>query len=150
MELVGLNSIGTISEVNIDSMGYYIYRARNPGGYEWSHLYNQDLKPYTEESEKSQPEVGTKHDSGKPRYSLVIQEFIDDLIEVLEFGAKNHGDFNWKNVDKVRFQDAMYRHFSKYTKGELYDEDTGKQHMVHIACNAMFLHYLNRGEIDDR
>jgi len=121
-------------------------------GHEWldnkvSAVYLKDIKEgieITVDAEFFTKAVGTKNDQGKPRMSLIHQEFIDDLLKVLEFGAKNHGDFNWKNVDPVRFEDALYRHMSSYRKGQTHDSETKLQEMSHIAANALFLHWFTK------
>ena len=86
-----------------------------------------------------------KHDSDKPLVSLVLPEFTLGMAEVLTQGAKEYGLNNWKLcTDLSRFEDALYRHLLAYLSGEIIDPISGKPHMYHIGCNAMFLSHLRK------
>jgi Domain of unknown function (DUF5664) len=83
--------------------------------------------------------IGTKHDQGKPRWSLLPWWQLGEVIEVLEIGAANHGVDNWHHVDPNRFKEALLRHVAAFAKGEYLDKDSGKSHLAHIVTNALFL-----------
>lgn len=81
-----------------------------------------------------------KFDQGKPRYSLVPPHALEAVAQVLTFGAEKYEANSWQNVeDKDRYLDALMRHVEAVRKGEIYDEESGLQHMAHVAVNSMFL-----------
>ena len=87
-----------------------------------------------------------KDDSEKVMLSLIEPAFIEGVGRVLTIGAKKYSIDNWKKLsddDKSRYKDALLRHLYQYLGGDKSDEETGENHMLHIACNAMFLHYFD-------
>lgn len=90
---------------------------------------------------------GTKYDEGKPRIAEFLMDFesvIEPLTRIWEFGAKVHGISNWKEVEngKVRFTNAMFRHFFE-EKHRFKDDETGLPHAAHVAFNALMrLHFI--------
>lgn len=93
---------------------------------------------------------GATRDSreGKGRYDLISPLFLKRLALVLEAGAKNHGDNNWKGGIKYsRLIDSSLRHISQFHQG-MRDED----HIVQAVCNLMFLVHFEeekREELND-
>ena len=85
--------------------------------------------------------TAAKHDAGKPRLTLVPPQIIFDIAEVREYGLKKYGDpENWKQVDRQRYVDAMYRHWLEFLKDPLsVDEESGIAHYKHVACNMAFI-----------
>lgn len=84
-----------------------------------------------------------KFDEDKPRFDLIDPWFHEDVAKVLTMGAKKYKVNNWKkNKDITRYISALERHLNAIKKGELKDEESLLQHSAHIACNAMFLHYM--------
>ncbi len=80
----------------------------------------------------------------KPRYSLLVEEFISDMITVREKGAAKYADWDWMNGRNwTDYTDAMRRHMKAFLDGESLDQESGVHHMAHIAVNAMFLHWFN-------
>lgn len=97
-------------------------------------------------------EQGKKFDSEKNMLQLIEPEFEEGIGWVLTFGAKVYGVDNWKNftkADKPRFIGAMLRHLSAYRKGEIIDPQSGKSHLYHLACEAMFSDYFDRQEAEE-
>ena len=84
---------------------------------------------------------GIKHDSDKLRWDLLPFKEMEDVIAVLTHGAKEYGDYNWQELPKFkkRFFSAMLRHTSKYKRGIKKDEETGRSHLAHVICCALFL-----------
>lgn len=83
---------------------------------------------------------GLKHDGGKLRLSLVPGEAIEAIGAVMTHGAEKYGQASYKQVDPVRYRDALMRHVCKWLKdphGK--DEDSGLPHLWHIITNAAFL-----------
>ena len=96
---------------------------------------------------KDEYEGGATRDSreGKGRYDLISPLFLKRMAKVLEKGAVNHGENNWKKgIPFSRLIDSSLRHISQYNEG-LRDED----HIVQAACNLMFLiHFEEEGRKD--
>lgn len=84
---------------------------------------------------------GTKFDNGKLRWSLLPIEPIEDIIRVLEHGAKKYDDDNWKLVNDSldRYYNACMRHLTAWKKGEAVDQETGISHLAHAGCCLLFL-----------
>lgn len=85
---------------------------------------------------------GIKFDSGKVRPTLLIKsmpEALNQVLEVLEKGARKYAPDNWKLVEPERYHDAMLRHIFQYFSGEKLDKETGNSHLAHAVCCALFL-----------
>lgn len=100
------------------------------------------------ESEVTAPEVqpnvqgGIKFDQGKVRYTLLLQDLpraVKQVTEVLEFGAKKYARMNFEKIEAHRYDEAMTRHLMAYLAGEENDPESGKNHLSHMICCAMFL-----------
>lgn len=87
-----------------------------------------------------------RFNKGKLEWSLVDFESLEDMVRVLEFGAKKYKRDNWKKEMSVRkIIESMLRHTFALLKGELNDKESGLPHVGHIQSNAMFLAYhLNK------
>jgi hypothetical protein len=88
---------------------------------------------------------GKKFDSGKPRWSLLPEGAVADIVDVLEFGAKKYAENNWQMVPegRTRYYDAAMRHIESWRNGELNDPETGLPHLAHAGCCLMFLSWLD-------
>lgn len=86
-----------------------------------------------------------KFDENKPMFDLIDPYFEEDVAKVLTMGAKKYAKNNWqKNEDIDRYIGALQRHLNDIKKGNFKDKESKLQHTAHIACNAMFLHYMIR------
>lgn len=96
--------------------------------------------------------VGAKHDAGKDEPSLLMQgcaRAVAGIISVLSFGFQKYKQRNgWKEVPeaKRRYKDALYRHMAAFEQGELIDPESGRPHLDHVACNAVFLSELHHAD----
>lgn len=83
-----------------------------------------------------------KADAGKPRLTLVPRRIIWDIAEVRMYAVNNKykDPDNWKKVEPQRYKDALMRHLMKYLDNpKSVDEESGLNHLWHIACNVAFL-----------
>jgi hypothetical protein len=90
--------------------------------------------------------TGIKHDSGKPRWSLLPIGTVAQVVRVLEFGAAKYALDNWKTVPdaRTRYFDALMRHVHAWWAGERNDPETGCHHLAHAGCCVLFLLWLDR------
>ena len=92
-------------------------------------------------------EKATRHNEGKCKWSLVHFKSLEPMIEVLEFGAKKYGAFNWqKGLDKTEILESMMRHLTALMDGQEFDEESKLHHMGHIQANSLFFNYFNDKE----
>jgi hypothetical protein len=86
-------------------------------------------------------ELGKKYDNEKLRWSLLPLEALQDVVNVLEFGAKKYAPDNWKYVDnaQARYWDAAMRHMIAYKIDNQTDSETGLSHLAHAICCLLFL-----------
>lgn len=135
---VGKNRIkGEVIKQAVDHLEIKFKREKKTS-YQWFDIKNVYDSPFIE----MEKQENMKYDSGKLRYSLLVPEFIEEMIKVLEFGAKKYKPDSWKGIDKQRYSDALFRHFSAYIRGSKKDGETGLSELAHIAVNAMFINYL--------
>lgn len=95
-------------------------------------------------------EKSDRFNEGKPKWSLLHFKSLEPLIRVLEFGANKYSPNNWKKgLDLVEIQESMQRHLAAIMDGEMRDPESGKLHMGHIMCNAMFWVYHHNKQKKD-
>jgi hypothetical protein len=87
------------------------------------------------------PQGGRKFDQAKPDYTLLPWGAVEEVVKVLDFGARKYARDNWKHVDsaETRYLAAAFRHLSAYAQGEKHDPETGLNHMAHAACCVLFI-----------
>lgn len=87
------------------------------------------------------PALGRKYDSGKLDYTLIPWEGLDDVVRVLEFGAKKYSRDNWREVEggETRYLAAAFRHLIAHNQGETNDPESGLPHLAHAGCCLLFL-----------
>lgn len=85
---------------------------------------------------------------GKPKtmFQLLDPYFIEGTADVLTMGALKYARDNWKKVPRDEYERAIQHHMNEYMKGIKNDDESGKSHLFHIACNAMFLDWFDREE----
>lgn len=86
-----------------------------------------------------------KQDKGKVRLDLVTPEFIEEVGQVLTFGAEKYPANSWQKIPDAinRYYAAALRHLTAWRKGEKNDDESGLSHLSHAACNMMFLMWLD-------
>ena len=53
------------------------------------------------------------------------------------FGANKYKPDSWQGVEQDRYKDALLRHLFLYFQGEKIDEESGLNHLSHVAWNAL-------------
>lgn len=96
---------------------------------------------------------GVKYDKDKLRYDLVPWDAMDEVVEILTYGAAKYADRNWeKGMGWGRLIGAAFRHVTKFAMGEDNDPETNKSHLAHAMCCLLFLlaYVLRKIGTDDR
>lgn len=96
----------------------------------------------TDPNGKAASDKGSKLDAGKNRMSLVLGAFAEALEQVSlvgTFGANKYTDNGWLEVPngEERYTDALFRHWAKESKGEVFDDDSDLLHAAHLAWNSL-------------
>lgn len=94
---------------------------------------------------------GIKFDSNKARWSLVPEGVMEEVVQVLEYGAAKYAPDNWKHVPEAttRYYDAAMRHIDAWWRGEAEDGETGRSHLAHAICCLMFLQWLEKNQNEE-
>lgn len=89
---------------------------------------------------------GMKFDSGKLDYTLIPWDGLEEIVKVLEFGAKKYARDNWRHVEgaEQRYLAAAIRHLVAYQIQQPTDEETGISHLAHAGCCLLFLLALEK------
>jgi hypothetical protein len=92
-----------------------------------------------------------KFDQGKLRYDLLPWDCVEQVVDILTYGAEKYAAEDWKIVDdaKNRYFSALLRHLVAYKQGEDLDQESGKLHLAHMATNALFLLWFNMQKKED-
>jgi hypothetical protein len=106
----------------------------NHGGVLYAHMASQ-----VDTKNNDIPNIGVKYDNDKPRYSLVPQDALHEVVKVLTYGAKKYSDDNWKKVPDLqrRYKDAGGRHEYQGESND-FDDETSLYHLAHKICCDMF------------
>ena len=109
------------------------------------HVINYFDKVWVNPTSTKPKEIGTKHDTGKVRYSLLPKGVLEKVLSILEFGANKYSKDNWQQVPNARdrYYDAAMRHIQAWYYGETKDPETGESHLAHALCCLMFLLWLD-------
>ena len=98
-----------------------------------------------------------KADKKKINFSLVDPYAYEDLGKCLTIGAEKYDSDNWKLGDIESYISALDRHLldikkavADKDKSLFIDKDTALQHGANLLCNAMFLHYFIRKELEEK
>lgn len=81
---------------------------------------------------------------GKVRMDLVMQDMpraIEALARVMTWalGEKGYKESDWLHVPDAinKYSGGMHRHDNKEKRGQEFDEESGLEHAIHTAWNAM-------------
>jgi hypothetical protein len=104
--------------------------------------YDQRMMTYM--APKPKADRSLRHNSGKPDYSLIPMAALAEVAKVLEYGASKYERGNWLKPTswEVSFG-CLQRHMAAWQAGEDNDEESGRSHIAHAACNLIqMLHML--------
>ena len=92
---------------------------------------------------------GRKYDAGKPDWSLLPWGAINDVVQVLTFGAAKYSPDNWCRVPDARrrYFGAAMRHLTAWWGGEDRDPETELPHLAHATCCLLFLAAADRDDV---
>lgn len=97
--------------------------------------------------------TGFRYNQGKLRYDLVEPRAFRDFVQVLTDGAEKYEPRNWENgLSWSSVLASLKRHIAAIELGEDYDQESGRLHIAHAACNVHFLNafYYTFPQGDDR
>ena len=99
------------------------------------------METYKTDAPQKSEKGGLKLDSGKPKPSLIPFGSLNQIVDVLTFGANKYSADGWKSVPngKQRYTDALLRHIFAWTSGETNDPESGLHHLAHAGCCILFL-----------
>ena len=101
------------------------------------------INKYTVPKTPDAADQTAKADAGKPKLTLVPRKIIFDIARIREYGNAKYpkgGPENWRSVDPQRYRDAAFRHLLAYLDDPTgVDEESGLEHLWHLACNIAFL-----------
>ena len=99
---------------------------------------------------KEKPTLGVKFDRNKPMWSLVPPGPMEEVVEVLTYGANKYSPDNWQHVDDpdTRYFNAAMRHIWAWRQGEQFDAESHKSHLAHAVCCLLFLLAFDEDEDD--
>ena len=81
-----------------------------------------------------------KHDSAKARWDLLPFDAVDEVAEVLRYGANKYAARNWeKGMAWGRLLGAALRHLCAWACGQERDPESGLRHLAHASCCALML-----------
>lgn len=91
---------------------------------------------------------GRKYDNNKPRYSLLPENTVFNVVQVLEYGAIKYEVDNWQKVPdaRTRYYDAAMRHIDDWWNGSEIDEESSLPHLAHAICCLLFLLWFDDQE----
>lgn len=94
---------------------------------------------------------GKKYNEGKPMLAQFYKHFpnaykamVDNATYGFEKYQEDINDPNWKKNEIWEYEDALFRHFTSYLTGEIYDAESGKEHLAAVIWNACVLYELNK------
>jgi Domain of unknown function (DUF5664) len=103
-------------------------------------------QPRARETPKPEaPRPAWPESNTKARWDLVPFKAVDQIAQVLTFGAKKYKDNNWREGTRWgRCYAALQRHVTAWWEGEEVDPETGASHLAHAGCCLFFLMEFQR------
>jgi hypothetical protein len=88
---------------------------------------------------------GLKRDHGKLEWDKFLWAEAEQVMEVMQFGAKKYAWYNFSKVENAheRYFSAAIRHLLEYKYGRRTDGESLKKTLAHAVCDLMFLMHLD-------
>lgn len=96
---------------------------------------------------------GLRHNENKLRYDLLPPEFIEALVDHFTKNLEKYPERNWeRGMDWLKCFASIMRHCWAWIRGEDFDQENGRHHMIAVAWNAMaiYIYYIRKIGKDDR
>ena len=87
----------------------------------------------------SSPKAERKNE-GKIDYTIIPWEGMEDVIKAFKQGEKDYGRDNYRKGDGLTLQsyrESMFRHLVASANGIEFDENSGADHIGHLAANCL-------------
>ena len=92
-----------------------------------------------EEAQLGQKDAG-RFDEGKVRHDLIPAWALEQIAEVYTYGCQKYDDNNWwKGMDWNKVQGPLERHYNKWKRGHIKDDESNCYHLAMVAWNAIAL-----------
>jgi hypothetical protein len=83
---------------------------------------------------------GHKDDDGKLDWAALPWDALEEVAEVMHFGAQKYERFNFrKGMGSLRLWSAALRHLRSWYRRDEVDPETGKSHLAHAVCCILML-----------
>ena len=85
--------------------------------------------------------TGLKYDDLKPQFRLIPPYALEEIADVMTYGARKYAPDNWRNIEDIpsRYLDATLRHINTYQKGFILDDESNRHHLAHAVCCLMYI-----------
>ena len=104
--------------------------------------YSMELRNEEQEDLVIGKDGGKKCDKEKIRMDLIPLDAMKLIAEIMTFGANKYEANNWKKVEVDRYHAALLRHLEAWQRGERLDDEWNLTHLAHMACNAIFMLWI--------
>ena len=85
-------------------------------------------------------ESGTKKDKDKPMLAYLPMRALEQVGQVMTFGAKKYGGHNYLyGLSYLRLSSATLRHMFAFIQGKDLDDESGLPHWAHAAACILML-----------
>lgn len=74
-----------------------------------------------------------------------IPEEMFEFLKIVKMGASKYALNNWlnedgQNADERNMHASMFRHLAASSAGQNVDNESGEDHLLHLACRALMLY----------
>ena len=86
------------------------------------------------------PGSGARYNAGKPDYSMIPLDTLEDETRVWMYGERKYKRWNWmKGMAWSVPLACILRHLAAWQRGEDLDPESGLPHLAHVSCNVRML-----------
>ena len=93
-----------------------------------------------------------KDDTGKLRYDLVPIEALEQVVQVYTWSARKYTPDNWRlGMKWSKIFAAVMRHLWSWRAGQIYDPESGINHLAHAVwgCFTLLVYAMNHQDKND-